>query len=395
MSGLRLAMLIAGFAQKGLPVSLQEETRHQDRAYLHRAFEVSIHLALLALLAVACLFILRPFVPLIIWGIIIAIAVYPAYSKLRTLLGGRNVLCAVISTLLLLAILIVPVVLLTGSLVEGMQTLAARLAKESSLIPPPPPSIKTWPVIGGPLTETWELASKNSAATLRSFAPQLKTFIPELLRASAGVGFAVLEWILSILVAGVLLANVQTGAKVARSLSNRFFGDRGGEFEELAASTIRSVTTGILGVALIQSVFAAIGFLVAGLPGAGLWAAAFLLAAVLQVGLVVLIPAGIYMFAIASTTKAVAFLIWCLFVGLMDNVLKPLLLGRGIAVPLAVVFLGAIGGFIAMGTIGMFVGPILLSVGYKLFIAWVEGAFENTPDTHIGTDASTQSAAAD
>lgn len=395
MSGLRLAMQIAGFAQKGLPVSLQEETRHQDRAYLHRAFEVSIHLALLALLAVACLFILRPFVPLIIWGIIIAIAVYPAYSKLRTLLGGRNVLCAVISTLLLLAILIVPVVVLTGSLVEGMQTLAARLAKESSLIPPPPPSIKTWPVIGGPLTETWELASKNIAATLRSFAPQLKTVIPELLRASAGVGFAVLEWILSILVAGVLLANVQTGAKVARSLSNRFFGDRGGEFEELAASTIRSVTTGILGVALIQSVFAAIGFLVAGLPGAGLWAAAFLLAAVLQVGLVVLIPAGIYMFAIASTTKAVAFLIWCLFVGLMDNVLKPLLLGRGIAVPLAVVFLGAIGGFIAMGTIGMFVGPILLSVGYKLFIAWVEGAFENTPDTHIGTDASTQSAAAD
>ena len=395
MPGLRLAMRIAGSHRKDSSVSLQEETRNQDRAYLQRAFEVSIHLALLSLLAVSCFLILRPFVPLIIWGIIIAIAVYPAYSKLRTLLGGRNVLCAVISTLLLLAILIVPVVLLTGSLVEGMQTLAARLAKEGSLIPPPPPSIKTWPVIGGPLTETWELASKNIAATLQSFAPQLKTVIPELLRASAGVGFAVLEWILSILVAGVLLANVQTGAKVARSLSNRFFGDRGGEFEELAASTIRSVTTGILGVALIQSVFAAIGFLVAGLPGAGLWAAAFLLAAVLQVGLVVLIPAGIYMFAIASTTKAVAFLIWCLFVGLMDNVLKPLLLGRGIAVPLAVVFLGAIGGFIAMGTIGMFVGPILLSVGYKLFIAWVEGAFENTPDTHIGTDASTQSAAAD
>jgi predicted PurR-regulated permease PerM len=118
-------------------------------------------------------------------------------------------------------------------------------------------------------------------------------------------------------------------------------------------------------------------------------------AAVLQVGVIVLIPAGIYMFAIASTTKAVAFLIWCLFVGLMDNVLKPLLLGRGIAVPLAVVFLGAIGGFIAMGTIGMFVGPILLSVGYKLFLAWLEGAFETTSDTQIGTSASTQSAAAD
>jgi predicted PurR-regulated permease PerM len=376
-------------------VSLQDETHNQDRAYIHRAVEVSIHLALLTLLAVACLLILRPFVPLIIWGIIIAIAVYPAYSKLRTLLGGRHVLAAVISTILLLAVLIVPVVLLTGSLVEGMQTLATRLAKESSLIPPPPPSIKTWPVIGVPLAETWELASKNIAATLRTFAPQLKTIIPELLRASAGVGFAVLEWILSILIAGVLLANAKTGASVARSLSNRLFGDRGGEFEQLAAATVRSVTTGILGVALIQTIFAALGFLVAGLPGAGLWAAAFLLAAVLQVGVVVLIPAGIYMFAIASTTKAVAFLIWCLFVGLMDNVLKPLLLGRGIAVPLAVVFLGAIGGFIAMGTIGMFVGPILLSVGYKLFLAWLEGALETTSDAQIGTGASTQSVAAD
>lgn len=376
-------------------MSLQEETRNQDRAYLHRALEVAIHLALLTLLAVACLLILRPFVPLIIWGIVIAIAVYPAYSKLRTLLGGRSVLAAVVFTLLLLAILIVPVVLLTGSLVEGVQTLAARLAQGSSIIPPPPASIKTWPVIGVPLTETWELASRNIAATLQTFAPQLKVIIPELLKASAGVGFAVLEWILSILVAGVLLANAQTGAKVARSLSNRFFGDRGGEFEQLAAATIRSVTTGIIGVALIQTVFAAIGFLVAGLPGAGLWAALFLLAAVLQVGVIVLIPAGIYMFAIASTTKAVTFLIWCLFVGLMDNVLKPLLLGRGIAVPLAVVFLGAIGGFIAMGTIGMFVGPILLSVGYKLFLAWLEGSFETTPETRIGTAASTQSVAAD
>jgi predicted PurR-regulated permease PerM len=376
-------------------VSLQQEIHSQDRTYLHRAFEVSIHLALLTLLAGACFLILRPFVPLIVWGIIIAIAVYPAYSKLRTLLGGRNGLAAVVLTILLLAVLIVPVVLLTGSLVDGIHTLAARLAQGSSMIPPPPPSIKTWPIIGRPLTETWELASKNIAATLQTFAPQLKAIIPELLKASAGVGFAVLEWVLSILIAGVLLANSQTGAKVARSLSNRFFGERGAEFEQLAATTIRSVTTGILGVAFIQSIFAAIGFLVAGLPGAGLWAAAFLVAAVLQVGVIVLIPAGIYMFAIASTTKAVAFLIWCLFVGLMDNVLKPLLLGRGIAVPLAVVFLGAIGGFIAMGTIGMFVGPILLSVGYKLFLAWLEGAFETTSDTQIGTSASTQSAAAD
>jgi len=128
---------------------------------------------------------------------------------------------------------------------------------------------------------------------------------------------------------------------------------------------------GIIGVALLQAVLAAVGFLVAGLPGAGLWAVVFLVAALLQVGTLVLIPAVIYMFATASVTKAVIFMAWCLIVALVDNIVKPLLLGRGVAVPIAVVFLGAIGGFVAMGLIGLFVGAIVLSVGYKLFIAWL------------------------
>jgi predicted PurR-regulated permease PerM len=144
--------------------------------------------------------------------------------------------------------------------------------------------------------------------------------------------------------------------------------------EQLAGSTIRSVTNGILGVALIQSVLASLGFLVAGLPGAGLWAMIFLFAAVLQLGGLVLIPAAIYMFTIASAAKAAIFLVWCIFVGVIDNVLKPLLLGRGVTVPTAVVFLGAMGGFIAMGIIGLFVGAIVLSVGYKLCLAWLDGS---------------------
>ena len=118
---------------------------------------------------------------------------------------------------------------------------------------------------------------------------------------------------------------------------------------------------------------AALGFFVAGLPGAGLWSVVFLFAAVLQVGGLLLIPAVIYVFATASTTKAVIFLIWCILVGLLDNILKPVLLGRGVAVPMAVIFLGAFGGFFAMGIIGLFIGAVVLSVGYKLFLAWLEG----------------------
>jgi predicted PurR-regulated permease PerM len=357
---------------------VEQFTQHDN--YVSRALEVCIHVGLLILLAAACLLIIRPFVPLIVWGIIIAIAAYPAYRRLLILLRGHSGFAAVICTVFLAAVLIVPVVLLTGSLVQGIQSLAARLKEGTAIIPPPPPRIETWPIVGFPLKHAWDLASTKLSVALQTFAPQIKAAVPKLLFASAGIGLAVLQWILSILVAGVLLANAASGAKIARSLTNRLFGEKGPEFEELAGATIRSVTTGIIGVALIQSVFAALGFLVAGLPGAGLWGVIFLFAAVLQLGGLVLVPAVIYVFAIASTTKAVIFLVWCVIVGVMDNVLKPLLLGRGVAVPMVVVFLGAIGGFVAMGTIGLFVGAIVLSVGYKLLLAWLEGAAKVSPE---------------
>jgi len=348
-----------------------------NKDYVNRAVEVSTHIALIFLLAAACFLMLRPFLPLITWGIIIAIAVYPGYQKLQLALRGRGVLSSVLITVLLLALLVVPVVLLAGTLVGGIQTVAAHFKNGTAIIPPPPASVETWPLIGVPLKNAWSLASTNVTAALRSFAPQIKAIVPGLLSASAGVSLTVLQFVLSIVVAGVLLANAKNAAGSAHSLASRIFGERGAEFERLASSTIRSVTTGILGVALIQSLLAAGGFLVAGLPGAGLWAVVFLIAAVLQVGTLILIPAVIYMFATASVTKAVIFTVWCLIVALLDNVLKPLLLGRGVGVPIAVVFLGAIGGFVVMGIIGLFVGAIVLSVGYKLFIAWLDRAPAN------------------
>jgi len=355
----------------------EPDTRYREQ--LRRALEVSIHVGLLFLLVTACLLILKPFLPLIAWGIIIAIAIYPGYLKLLKLLGGRGKLAAVVCTLLLMAVLIIPVSLMAGALVTGMQTLAVRLKEGTTIIPPPPPNIASWPLIGAPLAEVWTLASTNTATAITTFGPQLRSFVPGLLSASATIGVEVLQWLLSILVAGVLLANDSGGVEVSHQFATRLFGVRGPEFERLAGATIRSVTMGIIGVALIQSFFAALGFIVFAVPGAGLWAAVFLFAAVLQVGGLVLIPAVIYVFAVASTTKAVLFLIWCVFVGVMDNVLKPLLLGRGVAVPIAVVFLGAIGGFVTMGIIGLFVGAIILSVGYKLSIAWLEVETEPVP----------------
>ena len=353
-----------------------EQLSNDNRMWKRRALDVSIHVGLIVLLATACLVILKPFLPLIMWGIVIAIAIYPGYRKLRSLLGGRATLSAVVCSLVLLAVLIVPVALLTETVIEGIQSLIAQIRSGTLSVPPPPASVGNWPLIGPPLLRVWNMASTNLTGLLQSLAPQIKALVPGLLSASAGIGLTVVQFVLSILAAGVLLATSSSCASVSRSLSNRLFGAQGPEFEELAASTIRSVTNGILGVAVIQSICAGLGFLVVRMPGAGLWTIVFLFAAVLQVGALVLIPAVIYVFAIASTTKAVVFLLWCLVVGLMDNVLKPMLLGRGVAVPIAVVFLGAIGGFMTLGIIGLFVGAIVLSVGYKLFLAWLKGPVE-------------------
>ena len=353
---------------------MTDERIANDKAQAKQALEVFIQISLAALLVVGCLLILHPFMPLIMWGIIIAVASYPSFRKLQTVLCGLGGLAAALFTLILLSLLIIPVVLLAQSLVEGIQSLAAHMRDGTLTIPPPRPNIENWPVIGTPLKRFWDMASTNLTDALRLFAPQVKAVIPGVLSATAGLGLTVLQFVLSIVVSGVLLANAQGAYEVTRALANRLFGEKGPEFQELIGSTIRSVTTGILGVALIQTVCAGLGFLLVGLPGAGLWVVIFLIAAVLQVGALVLVPPVIYVFAVASTTKAVVFLIWCIIVAMMDNVLKPILLGRGVAVPIAVVFLGAIGGFVAMGIIGLFVGAIVLSVSYKLFLAWIEGS---------------------
>ena len=348
------------------------EQSASTRASVNRAVEVSIHVGLLILLATACLLILYPFIPLVTWGIIIAVAAYPGFQKLQRLVGDRAVLAAVLFTLVLLAVVIVPAVLLGRSLVEGAQAGAAKFKAGMPIIPPPPDSIETWPIIGPPLKGLWTLASKDLSELIRRYAPQIKAALPGVLSASAGFGLTLLQLLLSILVSGVLLANAKGAYEVTSLLAGRLFGKKGPEFQQLVGKTIRSITFGILGVALIQSVFATLGFFVVGLPAASLWSVIFLFAAVLQVGGLILIPAVIYIFATASTTKAVIFLIWCVIVGLLDNILKPLLLGRGVAVPLIVILLGAFGGFFAMGILGLFIGAVVLSVGYKLFLAWLE-----------------------
>jgi len=198
-----------------------------------------------------------------------------------------------------------------------------------------------------------------------------------------GIGTALLQFFLAIVLAGFFLATSASRIRSADKVFGRIFDERGLEFEQLVASTIRSVTNGILGVAVIQSVLAGLGFWVVGLPGAGLWAVTFLIASIIQIGPIVLIPAVLYSFATHSTNHAVVFMIWCIIVGLSDNVLKPIMLGRGTKVPIAVIFLGVLGGFITMRILGLFVGAIVLSVGYKLLIAWLDAGAPSMQSTQV------------
>jgi predicted PurR-regulated permease PerM len=342
------------------------------KAYVTRALEACIHVGLVILLAAACLLILRPLIPLLTWGIIIAVAIHPAFRRLQRVVGGHQSLAAALCTLAILAVMIIPVVLLAQSLVDVIQLVTVRLKEGPVIIPPPPHTIQSWPVVGAPLQKVWDLASKDLPEAVKDFVPQIKAALPGFLSASAGIGMTALQLLLAVVVAGILLANAHAVYNLTSSLANRLFGDKGAEFQQLIGATIRSVTFGILGVAGIQSVLAGLGFLVVGLPAVGLWTVIFVFAAVVQAGILVLVPAVIYVFVVGSTTKAVIFLVWCIFVATIDNVLKPLLLGRGVAVPVVVVFLGAIGGFLAMGIIGLFVGAIVMSVGYKLFLAWLD-----------------------
>ncbi len=344
----------------------------QDKVFLSRALETTIHIGLILLLAAWCFQIVQPFVIPVVWGIIIATATYPAYRWLEARLGGRRAIAATLFTLLMMLVLMTPTLKLAETLVKGASLLSVHLEGGTLSIPPPPRSIAGWPIIGEPLAAFWNLASENLGAALRQISPQLKDFGGWLLKAAAGAGLGILMFTAAIIIAGVLLANAGAGHRAAYAIARRLAGDRGADFADLAEATVRSVAQGILGVALIQSLLAGIGFLAVGVPGAGLWALLCLLLAVVQIGIgLVAVPVVIYVFYTADTLAAILFLVWITPVTLLDNILKPVLLGRGVNVPTVVIFVGAIGGFLASGIIGLFVGSVILALGYKLFVAWL------------------------
>lgn len=338
------------------------------------AIEAFIRIAVIGALVYWCVLILAPFLMLLIWGAIIAVSVYPAYRKVESAFKGRRGLAATAITIGLLLLLLLPTLFLTRTLVEGFQTTAQGLKDGTLRIPPPPEGVSGWPIIGKQLASLWTVASENFGNLVAQLGPFAVDAGKWLLSSAAGVGLAILLFIGAVIVSGVLLAYSENATRAANKFATRLAGENGGEYVKAAESTVRSVALGVLGIAFIQATLTGLGMAVAGIPGAGLWAFICLILAITQIGgLPVLLPAAIYMFATSDTLSAVLFSVWAALIGLSDNVLRPILLGRGAQVPMLVVLIGSLGGLIASGVVGLFVGAVIFTLGYKLFLVWLEG----------------------
>ena len=355
----------------------ENPTSISTQQFTRNAVEVTIRIGVLLVLVAWCFQITRPLIGPIVWGVIIAVAIFPIHRALLTLIGGRNGLSASLLTVVMLVVLVWPTVLLTAALLDNLQLLSETLDAGPFEVPPPPESVAGWPVIGPSLYQLWDLASTNMDAALTELKPQIEAIASWLLTVAAGTGLGVLQFVLSIIISGILIAHSAAGHGFAQKFAIRLSGERGSTFVDLAEATVRGVARGVIGVAFIQMLLVGLGLSIAGVPWAGLWTFLALLLAIMQIGVApVMIGAIIYMFTTADTLPAVLFLIYGVFVSAIDNVQKPLLMGRGLDVPMAIILVGTIGGMVASGIVGLFIGAVVLAVGYKLFMTWLD---EETP----------------
>jgi len=335
--------------------------------------EVALQLVALALLLVFCYNVLSPFIDPVIWAAILAVALYPIHQRMKTAFKGKGALAAVLLTFIMGCVLVLPATWLTLTTASQVKDVATAYKAGQISIPPPTEKVKSWPLIGNKTYYLWSRASSNLDSLIQANPDKVKSVAGKGVGLLASTGKGILFVTLAIIISGVFLAYSTESAAFAKRLFQRLLRSKTFDTSALAASTIRNVVKGILGVALIQSSLALAGFLVAGIPYAGIWFFLCLVLAIIQVGILpVSIGVIIYIWSHGDNLTAILLTIWMIAVGLLDNVLKPILMGKGAPVPMLVIFLGSLGGFIFSGIIGLFTGAIILSLGYRLFDVWLK-----------------------
>ncbi len=334
--------------------------------------EIAIRLGLLVLMALWCFDIVTPFSSIILWGIILAMAFAPLFNKLSKRLGGKPKAAAGILVAGCMLIFVLPTWLIFDSILQGVRQVRPYLEDNTFQLPPPSEQVLDWPLIGDQLYSAWKEASNSLEGFVMTHEDQFIAAAKTVASGIAGVGGSLIVLFVSVILAAVILAN-SGSENFGRRFFKRLVGARGDEFADTVAATVRSVVKGVIGVAIIQSLLIGLGMVFAGVPYAGIWTLVTLVLAILQLPvIVVIIGVVLWMFSAMDTLPAVLWTIYFLAAGLSDNVLKPFLLGKGAKVPMAVIFFGVIGGFIASGFIGLFTGAIVVSLGYILFMSWLK-----------------------
>lgn len=337
-----------------------------------KSMDFAIKLLLVIVLVAWCIRIILPFIVPVFWGAILAIVLFPFYARVLRLFRGRIALTSAFMVAILLLLLICPSVWIISSMAQNSSQFITSLRDHTLVIPSPRPEIAGWPVIGKPLYSFWNLAATNTAAAIAEYREPIIMVGEKLLGAAKNIVSGFLTMLLSIVISGVLLGSAERTQKTARDMALRLFGSRGEMFVPMIVLTIRNVAKGILGVAFIQFALLGTCFILAEVPFPGLCALAVLLLAIIQlpVGLVA-IPVVIYFYSARDPVSATLWSILVLLFAVSDNILKPWLMGKGAPVPMLVIFLGAIGGMIMSGFIGLFTGAIVLSIGYRMTAIWL------------------------
>lgn len=339
--------------------------------------DILIRVGLIALLVVLCVKIFAPFLPLMLWALILAVTLYPLHQKLAARMGGREGGAATALVLAGLLLIGLPTVMLGMSFAEQVQGIYDGLKSETLAIKPPPASIAEWPLVGAKLHELWSQASENLPALLQEMKPQLSGFAKTALGMVASTAGSIFQFLGSLIIAGIMMAYGQAGSASMQKIFCRFSTpEKGPEMHRLSTLTIRSVALGVIGIAFIQALLVGIGFVWADIPAAGVLAVVLLVIGIAQLpALILTLPVIGYIWSTgdAGNTHNILVTVYLLVAGAVDGFLKPLLLGRGVDVPMPVVLLGALGGMVTAGMIGLFIGAVLLGIGYQIFMAWVGG----------------------
>jgi predicted PurR-regulated permease PerM len=335
------------------------------------AIEIAIKVGLIALVIYLSYLIAKPFMTIIVWGIIIAVGINPLVNSLEKRFGHRKKIIIAI-TIAVIAGLTLPTYALSVKTIETSEHIIHSMKEGNITIPPPTEKVKEWPVIGEKTYTLWNDASLNLRKTLAPFSDDIKKGITSLLSSISGLISMVLMFVASMIIAAAFLIGSEGAVKFYKDISCRLMGDKGNDWAKLSTLTVRSVVNGVLGVAVIQALFALIGMSLMGIPLDIVWAGVIMFLTIIQLpALIIIAPMIAYVFSQGSGTAEVVFAVYMIIVGASDGVLKPMLMGRGVDVPMLVILIGAFGGLLLMGMVGLFVGAVIFALAYTLFNFWM------------------------